>query len=104
MNCAYRHADTFVRPLVATADTQQIMGRGYCVSTRISEIQCPALVVYGENDRIVPSEENSARFKAEISNGCVIRVIPGCGHSPHVEFPEELSRFIFDFVLSCGSK
>jgi pimeloyl-ACP methyl ester carboxylesterase len=55
------------------------------IPDRLSEIQIPALVLTGEEDRIVPAEE-SRRLASELPEAELV-VIPNCGHVPHEECP-----------------
>ncbi|MCX7855395.1 MAG: alpha/beta hydrolase [Anaerolineae bacterium] len=52
---------------------------------RLGEIQVPVLVVTGDDDRIVPTEQ-SIRLAGEIP-GAQLAVIPECGHVPQEECP-----------------
>jgi pimeloyl-ACP methyl ester carboxylesterase len=64
---------------------------------RLPQINCPTLLIWGYNDRIVPIE-NSKGFIDEIPN-CKMCVIQNCGHIPHLEKPIEFSKTIEDFLL-----
>jgi pimeloyl-ACP methyl ester carboxylesterase len=76
-----------------------IQGKGYCLSKRVAETSCPALVLYGMQDRIIPSAENAVRFEKDLANyGCVVIAIDNCGHSPHIEHPVEVASHVLNFV------
>ncbi len=50
---------------------------------RLSELRCPTLIVWGEDDRVIPlSCGETAR--REIPGAHLVR-FPNCGHFPHVE-------------------
>lgn len=53
---------------------------------RLSEFKMPVLVITGDDDRIVPTE-NSLRLAKEIP-GSELAVIENCGHVPQEECPE----------------
>jgi pimeloyl-ACP methyl ester carboxylesterase len=53
---------------------------------RLGELTLPVLVITGDDDRIVPTEQ-SLRLGAELPNARLV-VIPACGHVPHEECPE----------------
>jgi pimeloyl-ACP methyl ester carboxylesterase len=55
-------------------------------------IRCPALVVWGANDRIVPLECGE-RYAASLRDAR-LEVIPECGHLVEMEQPEELARLL----------
>ena len=54
---------------------------------RLDEFAMPVLVITGDDDRIVPTEQ-SLRLAKEIP-GATLVVIPNCGHVPHEECPAE---------------
>lgn len=55
----------------------------------------PVLVVWGERDRLIP-KESATRVAAELPR-VIMRVIPGCGHLPMIECPDEVVRALDDF-------
>jgi pimeloyl-ACP methyl ester carboxylesterase len=65
---------------------------------RLGELDLPALVITGEEDRIVPPGE-SARLAEELSGGTLV-VIPACGHVPHEECPGRFLRAATEFLAS----
>ena len=54
------------------------------------------LLLWGESDRLIPLS-SAKRFKA-LRDGIVLKVIPGAGHLPHQENPEETALFLAEFV------
>jgi pimeloyl-ACP methyl ester carboxylesterase len=60
--------------------------RPLSLDERLSELKVPVLVITGDDDRIVPTEQ-SVRLASEIP-GAKLAVLPGCGHVPHEECPE----------------
>ena len=58
----------------------------------------PTLIVWGEDDRIIPSDHGSAA--AELVPGCRFELIPGAGHYPHEDDPELFARVVSDFVAT----
>jgi pimeloyl-ACP methyl ester carboxylesterase/UDP:flavonoid glycosyltransferase YjiC (YdhE family) len=58
-------------------------------------LACPALVIGGDQDKIVPPER--ARRIAELTNAELL-VIEGGGHAPHVRYPVAVNHAIRDFV------
>jgi len=65
------------------------------VTPRLSEIRVPTLVVVGEADTPFL---RPARVLAEGIPNAQLVVIPGCGHSPHLEEPEAFNRALRDFL------
>ncbi|GAB1646489.1 alpha/beta fold hydrolase [Krasilnikovia sp. MM14-A1259] len=56
----------------------------------------PTLVVWGDQDHVMPVEH--AKAAAELMPGAQLVVLPGVGHFPHREAPEEFVRAVTDFV------
>lgn len=65
---------------------------------RLGELDLPALVITGGEDRIVPPGE-SARLVEELPRGTLV-VIPGCGHVPQEECPGRFLRAVTNFLAS----
>jgi len=72
--------------------------RAVGLSARLNEIKLPVLVITGDDDRIVPTE-NSIRQARELPNARLV-VIPNCGHVPHEECPVEFVQAVTDFLDS----
>lgn len=65
---------------------------------RPSELDLPVLVITGDDDRIVPTEQ-SLRLAEEIPNA-QLAVIPQCGHVPHEECPDVFMQAVTNFLDS----
>lgn len=63
---------------------------------RLGEFNLPVLVITGDDDRIVPTEQ-SVRLAGEIPNAQLV-VIPQCGHVPHEECPDAFLQAIIEFL------
>ncbi len=63
---------------------------------RLSEITMPALVITGDDDRIVPTEQ-SLRLADELPNA-ELKVIAQSGHLPHEEKPVEFMQAVTEFL------
>jgi pimeloyl-ACP methyl ester carboxylesterase len=63
---------------------------------RLDEIRQPTLVITGDDDRIVPTEQ-SLRLADELSNA-ELRVISQCGHLPQEECPAEFMQALTNFL------
>jgi len=62
----------------------------------LSHLPVPALVISGEDDRIVPPE--TAVQLAELLPNSELVLIPECGHLPHEECPAEFLEAIEQFL------
>jgi pimeloyl-ACP methyl ester carboxylesterase len=64
----------------------------------LSEIRCPTLIVVGQDDILTPPSESEAMAR-EIA-GSKLAIIPGVGHLPNIEAPEEFNRILAEFLSS----
>jgi 2-hydroxy-6-oxonona-2,4-dienedioate hydrolase len=63
---------------------------------RLSKIRNPTLLIWGENDPIIPKEEHASEY-LEIPDNHV-ELIPQCGHTPFVEKPLEFTEIVLKFL------
>lgn len=68
------------------------------LETKLKEIKNPTLVVWGEDDKIIPLKKNIQNFK-QIPNSSV-RIIKGAGHIPPLETPVEFNKIVIEFLQS----
>ena len=59
-------------------------------------VRCPALVVAGAEDRIVPV--SAAQAYAARLPGAKLEIVAGCGHCVAMEQPDRLARLVNDFI------
>ena len=59
-------------------------------------VRAPALVVWGDDDRIVPL--SAGRRYAEALPNARLEIVQGCGHFVEMERPVELARLVGDLV------
>jgi pimeloyl-ACP methyl ester carboxylesterase len=67
-----------------------------CVDDKLGQITVPTLVVWGERDRIVPLGDGRD-FAARIP-GARLVIVPGSGHAPGIEKPDELLAAMEPFL------
>jgi pimeloyl-ACP methyl ester carboxylesterase len=60
--------------------------------------ELPAMVIWGDQDHIIPVEHGYALGDAR--PGCRLEVLPGVGHFPHVEKPNDVVELIADFIAT----
>jgi len=81
--------------VVATA--QQIVPEDIeAVTARYQTIKVPVLIVWGEEDEVVPVEVGR-NFKRDIPDSELV-ILPKCGHIPQEEEPGETNRVITAFL------
>jgi pimeloyl-ACP methyl ester carboxylesterase len=73
-------------------------GRHQALSHRLLEkVQSPVLVLWGEDDRLLP-RESLASFRR--IPGATIEVVPECGHMPQLERPRWTARRVGRFLAA----
>ena len=73
-----------------------LASRDLKLSERLDELRLPVLVITGDDDRIVPTEE-SIRLSEEIPYSTLL-VIPNCGHVPQEECPGPVVKALVVFA------
>jgi pimeloyl-ACP methyl ester carboxylesterase len=66
------------------------------LSKWLHRISVPSLILWGENDRLVPPAYGPAF--AELVPGARLETIKDCGHLPNIEKPEEFVAKIDAFI------
>jgi pimeloyl-ACP methyl ester carboxylesterase len=65
--------------------------------SRLHRIAAPTLVIWGEDDHMVPIAHGRA-YAEGISGSNGIRTVKGTGHSPHAEDPEATASLVQEFL------
>jgi pimeloyl-ACP methyl ester carboxylesterase len=63
---------------------------------RLTEIECPTLIVWGDGDAILPLRH--AREFARNIRGSELRIVEGAGHVPMLERPREFNAALLRFL------
>ncbi|MFN3492641.1 MAG: alpha/beta fold hydrolase, partial [Anaerolineales bacterium] len=66
------------------------------LQNQLKNFDLPILIITGDDDRIVPTEQ-SIRLAGEIPNAQLV-VIPQSGHVPHEEKPIEFMQAVINFL------
>ncbi len=61
-------------------------------------VRAPALVVWGDDDRIVP--RSAGRRLCPRAATARLETVPGCGHLVDMEKPDELARLVTSFITA----
>jgi len=67
------------------------------LSNRLGRISAPALLLWGEEDRMVPLAHGEA-YARSIPGARGLKVVQQAGHSLHVEMPDVTAQLILDFL------
>jgi 2-hydroxy-6-oxonona-2,4-dienedioate hydrolase len=89
MNLAYAKF-AFMSTLLGIYNAQTLKGR-------LSRITSPTLIVWGENDKMIPYREYLQEYN-EIPNKS-IQTINHCGHTPFVEKPIKFNAILLKFLI-----
>lgn len=66
----------------------------------LPHVKCPTLAIVGEQDAANPPSESEVIVKG-IGKQARLLVMPGVGHQPNAEAPQELGAAIHDFLRAC---
>ncbi|MBN1429513.1 MAG: alpha/beta fold hydrolase [Anaerolineae bacterium] len=70
---------------------------------KMSLIPLPLLVIHGEDDTLIPSEEGQALYDTSPAELRTIKRIPGAGHNDLLYYAEEYFAAIADFIKQVAS-
>ncbi|MEA3435028.1 MAG: alpha/beta hydrolase [Thermodesulfobacteriota bacterium] len=77
-----------------------VNGKGRAVrpfsSDKLRQITNPALIIWGEKDRILPVSHGKKGH--EKMPNAKLRIISGAGHTPFIDLPEEFNDIILHFI------
>ena len=68
----------------------------------LAEVRLPTLVVWGEQDRLVPLDVG--RQYQEVVAGARLEVLPGAGHFVDLEEPDRLAELVAELVAQRGAR
>ena len=66
------------------------------ISEKLVSIKSPTLIIWGENDPIIPIKYAQS-FVSEIDD-CRFVKMENCGHTPYVEAPDKFYKIVSDFL------
>ncbi|KAL9262584.1 Alpha/beta hydrolase domain-containing protein [Drosera capensis] len=69
---------------------------GYDVANLINQVRQKVLIIWGEDDKII-NFKLAVRLHSELRDA-KLRLIPECGHIPHVEKPRAVADMIVEFA------
>jgi pimeloyl-ACP methyl ester carboxylesterase len=89
-------------PLVATRSVATTVFRraGRSYRHAISSVSCPVLLIHGDRDRLVPV--GAARAAARAHPAWSLKVLPGLGHVPMLEAPDQTAELVISWLESAG--
>jgi pimeloyl-ACP methyl ester carboxylesterase len=72
------------------------------LNERMTAALVPLMAIFGEEDQIVDATEAADSLRDV--PGARITTLPGVGHTPQVEAPQETANLILDFALDAGDE
>ncbi|MCA1838371.1 MAG: alpha/beta fold hydrolase, partial [Actinobacteria bacterium] len=72
------------------------MGQREVFLDQLPQLQMPTLIVWGIEDKLLPYWQ-AKDAAARLQNGS-LKLIPNCGHLPHVEQPKQFTSILGDFL------
>lgn len=72
------------------------LGRGWPDAAALGKIAAPTLLLWGEDDELVPVK--FGRAAAAAIPGAQLVVLPGVGHIPSIDAPRDFVRILTDFA------
>ncbi|MEI6305432.1 MAG: alpha/beta hydrolase [Deltaproteobacteria bacterium] len=67
------------------------------ITARYFQLSVPALLLWGEDDRVVPKWQGK-KLQQELRRSRLV-IIPDCGHNPHEEMPQVTFAIIQEFIV-----
>jgi pimeloyl-ACP methyl ester carboxylesterase len=64
----------------------------------LAQINQPTLIIWGENDRIIPVK-HAYVAAAGLPNHQLV-IFPNCGHHPYLEYIDKFNRLVLDFLAT----
>ncbi|MFT4568971.1 MAG: pimeloyl-ACP methyl ester carboxylesterase, partial [Saprospiraceae bacterium] len=68
------------------------------IAEKISQFKVPVLIIYGEEDKILPQVAKTMNRVKEDLPQSEIHILSNCGHFLQEEEPEEIGRIINEFM------
>ena len=84
--------------LAAVRQTTDFAGQSEIVADKLPQIDTPTLVLWGSHDRMVPAFHGREAVKL-LKDGR-LKILPDCGHVPHIENPPRFAEILGDFLMS----
>lgn len=94
---AGRLTDMFSDPQRRRAARETLVAHRDGLEARIAQVDTPTLVVMGGADSHFKDPTGEGESIAAQTGGS-LHVVPGAGHYPHVEFPDDVAAVIQDFL------
>ena len=101
-----RHVDAMERHLRMIETQEQMTRLGWSpylhdrdLPARLARYTGPALVVWGDDDRVLPPAHAAAWSELLAAE---VATIEEAGHLPHIEQPDRVAAVIADWLSSCG--
>jgi pimeloyl-ACP methyl ester carboxylesterase len=110
---AFEHSDLKTRLMQHHGANNESMFRGWAdiwlspeflawnITPSLQDIECPVLVIQGENDQYGTVDQVNAIRRA-VHGRCETLILPACGHAPHVDRQAATLEAAAQFVARAG--
>ena len=71
------------------------------VFNNLNEFDTRTLLIHGANDTVIPI--SSSERLEHIIKSAELKIIPDCGHIPHMEKPRETAQILNQFLTALNS-
>ncbi len=75
---------------------KQIMGENAALEPDLPKIKAPALVLWGDHDRVL--DVSSVQIFENGLPNCTVAIMKDCGHLPMIERPQEAAKHYLTFL------
>jgi pimeloyl-ACP methyl ester carboxylesterase len=72
------------------------------IASHLNNIKCPALIIWGAEDRVI-SSLRAEMFRRDISNASVV-ILPQAGHMPQIEKSKAVNKALIDFLMPLSTR
>jgi pimeloyl-ACP methyl ester carboxylesterase len=93
--------DVYARPAVRALSEDALATREVLTPETLRRLTMPVLCVWGGSERLLPRESLDF-FRAHLPAHAWVREVPGFGHVPQVERPDELVSELVRFAEAAG--
>jgi pimeloyl-ACP methyl ester carboxylesterase len=72
------------------------------IASNLNNIKCPALIIWGAEDRVI-SSLRAEMFRRDISNASVV-ILPQAGHMPQIEKSKAVNKAVIKFLMPLSTR
>lgn len=93
--------DVYARPAVRALSADALESQEALTSDMLGRLSMPVLCVWGGSERLLPHESLDF-FRSHLPTHARVKEVPGFGHLPQIERPDELVSELLQFADAAG--